>query len=397
MKKLIAALLAAVTVFALCSCTISRKTDAADKTTAPAETSVPSYTYDDPVIPTKDFMYIDGVEKVPEWVLSLDGRKIGFSEFRHFYVQTVYNIEYDLSVEEKKTYWNEETETEALNKALAALIVSNASDDYAAKNGFALTEEEIADFNQRLDSTIEQMGEEYMKNYYDEYFQNEESLRLLTLRSMLNQKIFYSFYDAESGTKLWDDAKIDEYVKNSPVYSGNTLAEYAENNFYRCKHVLIKFPDGADDAAKAACLAKAEEVRAKAVAGEDFDALIKDYGEDPGMTHYTEGYTFNSSGYTPSSGGTMVTEFTVGTTSLEIGGISEPILTTYGYHVIKRLPLNEDAINEAKTLILYGSRNFTGAYDDEFQEWFDGVSEAYDPEVVWNEDVKPFIAHDKVF
>ena len=38
--------------------------------------------------------------------------------------------------------------------------------------------------------------------------------------------------------------------------------------------------------------ALAEEIYQKAISGEDFDSLIAEYGEDPGMETYPNGYVF---------------------------------------------------------------------------------------------------------
>jgi len=74
---------------------------------------------------------------------------------------------------------------------------------------------------------------------------------------------------------------------------------------------------------------KAEELLARALAGEDFAALIQTYGEDPGMAHYTEGYTFVR--------GDMVSSFEEATIALEIGEISGLVWSDFGIHIIKRV------------------------------------------------------------
>jgi len=63
--------------------------------------------------------------------------------------------------------------------------------------------------------------------------------------------------------------------------------------------------------------------------GEDFDALVAAYGEDPGMRDNPEGYVFIE--------GAMVTEFFEATRIMEIGEISAPVLSEFGFHIIKRV------------------------------------------------------------
>lgn len=103
---------------------------------------------------------------------------------------------------------------------------------------------------------------------------------------------------------------------------------YAEN-YMSAKHVLVSFDGRTQKEAKKII----DEVLAKAKKGSDFDALIEEYGEDPGMKSYPEGYVFTK--------GEMVKEFEDGTLALKDNQISPVIETSYGYHIIKRMPLPE--------------------------------------------------------
>jgi len=78
----------------------------------------------------------------------------------------------------------------------------------------------------------------------------------------------------------------------------------------------------------------AQEILARAHAGEDFDMLIQTYGEDPGMEANPEGYSFIS--------GVMVPEFEAATRALAIGEISGLVPSQFGYHIIKRVEPNPD-------------------------------------------------------
>ncbi|MGN1059865.1 MAG: peptidylprolyl isomerase, partial [Clostridia bacterium] len=87
----------------------------------------------------------------------------------------------------------------------------------------------------------------------------------------------------------------------------------------------------AAEAYKAEQKAKAAEVLEKAKAGADFDALVKEYGEDPGMESSPDGYTFTK--------GSMVAEFEDAAFALGVGEISDLVETTYGWHIIKKYEL----------------------------------------------------------
>lgn len=137
--------------------------------------------------------------------------------------------------------------------------------------------------------------------------------------------------------------------------------EYFKNHYLRAKHVLITVDDDTDDAT---AKAKAEEVLEKAKNGEDFDALIKEYGEDPGMAGSPEGYVFTD--------GTMVQEFEDGTKSIQPGELTL-VKTSYGYHVIQRLDLEESteyfarAYNSVVDEIDSVAAN--GLFEEQLEKW----------------------------
>lgn len=82
--------------------------------------------------------------------------------------------------------------------------------------------------------------------------------------------------------------------------------------------------------------ATAEEVLAKAKAGEDFETLANEYTADSGVTYY-----INDDGETL-DGATMVSEFTEAAVALEDGEISDIVQTDYGYHIIKCVTTNDE-------------------------------------------------------
>lgn len=127
------------------------------------------------------------------------------------------------------------------------------------------------------------------------------------------------------------------YMKKVSETTSLTKAECEDvyqENYVRAKHILIMATGENDTEA----LLLAEELYERAMNGEDFDALITEYGEDPGMAANPDGYVFTR--------GEMVKEFEDMAFSLDIGAISEPVKTAYGYHIIARLPLPEDGAEE---------------------------------------------------
>lgn len=156
-------------------------------------------------------------------------------------------------------------------------------------------------------------------------------------------------------TLLSSNAAFNAIMENSYGLNGEKLSDEDvlawanDNDYLRCKHILFltENDDGTDmtDEEKAEIRKEAEaaleELRALESDREAllarFDELMAD-ADDPGMTTFPDGYTFTS--------GQMVQEFEDGTRALEDYALSDIVESSYGCHIILRLPLDP----EGKTL-----------------------------------------------
>ena len=98
---------------------------------------------------------------------------------------------------------------------------------------------------------------------------------------------------------------------------------------------------GEDDTGEARAEAEAILAQLHAYVGDDFTGyfhtLMHEQSEDlGGLMGHPDGYLFMQ--------GQMVPEFYEGTRALELGGLSGVIETSFGYHIIHRLPVNYDAV-----------------------------------------------------
>lgn len=181
--------------------------------------------------------------------------------------------------------------------------------------GLSYTDEEKAANEKEKESVIGNFGgEDGYKEYLDSMGITDEFVDRMLNSNHAQEKIFA-------------DEVSDEKVRQN-----------FEDNYLRAKHILISTMDTStqekyDDAKIAEQKAKADELLKRAQGGEDFDALVKEYSEDPGSQSNPDGYYFTA--------GEMVPEFEDTTRSLGMDeiGMCE---STYGYHIIKRLPLEDD-------------------------------------------------------
>ncbi|HPC84232.1 MAG TPA: peptidyl-prolyl cis-trans isomerase [Thermoanaerobaculaceae bacterium] len=136
------------------------------------------------------------------------------------------------------------------------------------------------------------------------------------------------------------DSQIEQH------YSSH-LQDYRSEEEVRARHILVKLatPDPAGDEA---ALARASMIRREALKpGADFAALARQYSEDDGSKPGGGDLGF----FTRER---MVKEFSDAAFALEPGGISEPVKSQFGYHVIKveeRRPAAQRPLEEVREQI----------------------------------------------
>jgi peptidyl-prolyl cis-trans isomerase C len=104
--------------------------------------------------------------------------------------------------------------------------------------------------------------------------------------------------------------------------------EQAPGQRVRARHILLTYPEGAEEAARDSVRALAEELRARAEAGEDFAALAQEHSQDPGSARDGGNLGWFERGR-------MVQPFEEAAFALAPGEVSEVVETPFGLHIIK--------------------------------------------------------------
>lgn len=175
------------------------------------------------------------------------------------------------------------------------------------------TQQKIADYKQ-------QVVDSYNGGYED--FLKENNLTDADIDTIIS----VTYYAEELQKKMGEKEFTDEEKR-----------EYFKENYRRAKHILISTKDmttnkDLPEDKQAEAKTKAEELLERAKNGEDFDALVSEYSEDPGSKSNPDGYVFTDN--------EMVPEFQDGVDSLKPGEFTL-VKSSYGYHVIERLALDE--------------------------------------------------------
>lgn len=198
----------------------------------------------------------------------------------------------------------------------------------------------------------QEVDEIFNKKEYIEYFKANYTFSLDTLRQIYYNDYIIQAYIEKLSTEA-DAATIEEYIK-----ANVTEGEELNMNEYDTSHILFSFKDTETGAAltdeqKAELKTKAEEVLAKAKAGEDFATLAKENSADTATATNGGQYKMYMDGYTVSAYSDAVAKMKAGEVYPEL------VESTYGYHIIKLNAINENGrVNNENERTAYANSLF---------------------------------------
>lgn len=165
--------------------------------------------------------------------------------------------------------------------------------------------------------------------------------------------------DIESNLKVQKllEPEITITEEEMKSYFDANKENFEQKEQVRARHILVDSED------------KAQEVRNKLLSGGDFAELAKEYSIDTSNKEQGGDLGFFSKG-------AMVAEFENAAFTLEIGKISEPIKTQFGYHIIKvdeKKAAKEAVFEDSKARIIkiLFNEKLPAAYDAWFQEKYE--------------------------
>ncbi len=168
-------------------------------------------------------------------------------------------------------------------------------------------------------------------------YKTEEKIKLRYLS--------FPYKAQEENITISDAQVLARYEKDKAAYQ---IPEQRQ-----ARQILFKTEENSSAKEQAAQLKKAEEILARARAGEDFATLAKTYSEDPaGKDTGGELGTF--------ARGRMIKEFDDAVFSMQPGAISDIIKTKFGYHIIqleKILPAVTQPLEEVRAAIVTQLKN----------------------------------------
>ncbi|MBO5670399.1 MAG: peptidylprolyl isomerase, partial [Clostridia bacterium] len=235
-----------------------------------------------------------------EYVFAFDhgdqttGDTVSYDEYRYY--QLLYKNYFDNGKEE---YWttNPEMKANVTDMYLREIRRNHAVQAECARYGISLSEGELLALDRKNAEFVAAFG------------------GLDTFREALDMYYMTEYFFAYQGEMETLYSKLDAYYReNGQILTNQAdIRAMLDTDAYVCaKHILIK-NDAGEDAAKN--LALAQDILSRLNNGEDFDTLMNQYNEDPGMKSEPNGYHFFR--------GEMVKSFEDAAFALEVGQISD--------------------------------------------------------------------------
>lgn len=311
-------------------------------------------------------------------IAQVNGEDILYNEFYDIYNYTLISKEIDPETEDEEelAYMKEIKE-----QILEDLITRKVMQQKMEADGYEITDEIMKEAEDSFNSMIEMIGlqmqlqaqfggdegaeEKDYKKEAEEYVAGELELMNMTkedyIKNMAEEIMANNYFEDLTKVVEASEEEIKSFYDKELEISktdGNGAIDLIKPAQTRVKHILVKIADedtgeyfnlytgGKFDEAEsfleeklAEIKPKAEEVLEKAKNGEDFEALIDEYGEDPGMEseEYKDGYLVDEMS-------NFELPFKEASLKLEEGEISDLVPTVYGYHIIKAYEKSEEKV-----------------------------------------------------
>lgn len=209
---------------------------------------------------------------------------------------------------------------EAAENTLAELKRLGAIFSVAAEYEVTLDKDDREEVGQNIESLVGSFeDDEDFDSALAEYNMTRELYTSLSQINMLETNLREYVIDEASGIIKSDDVTVESDIAQ---------------NFIAAKQILISNDDG-DDSEENRFLAN--DILAKLEAGEDFDALVEEYGEDENMdAQYGRYFTH----------GMFPDEFEEAALSLGEGELSGVIESDVGFHIILRMPIDDEYVED---------------------------------------------------
>ena len=253
--------------------------------------------------------------------VTVNGVDISNDEFFYWLSYYCYNAAYYGSFYGyDMDFSDEEIRQDMIDSTTDAVVYHAVLRQMCEKENVVPNETQLAEVQQQIDEN----GLDYLLKSYGV---TEPTLR----RIAEDNYLFTNYSDKKVGQP--SEADLEQYVSDNGIFS--------------VKHILLRTVDEnnnpLEDSEIAEKRTKAEDLLAQLKAADDleatFDTLMTENSEDTGLAYYPDGYTYDKDD-------SLVDGFREGVLALEPGQMSDIVETSYGYHILLRLPVDANSYHD---------------------------------------------------
>ncbi|MBQ9544770.1 MAG: peptidylprolyl isomerase [Clostridia bacterium] len=316
------------------------------------------------------YVLVGDEQVVPEYVLEIDGEKVGFDRYRYLFLNVCDRMTENVAEDQLSAFWNAENVAAVKKEVEDTLLREYALKKYASEKKLTLTKAEEEEVDDLVARVIDNLGTDEFNKSMNTLYLTRQLYRSLEAEQKLFQKI-YEYLFGENGDRALSDAEYKEMFKTKYICA---------------EHILIDYEVGEDRNSCSATLVKAQTVLAEAQ--ESFAAAMEKYSADEGYKDYPTGYYFTQDD--------VVSEFWNAASSLKPGEISQPVVTDEGVHIIRRLEPDEAQMNALKETVLWGKTTADGSfrpgvYSENFETFYKELGNRYSSKVRYNSRIEEYL------
>ena len=284
---------------------------------------------------------------------TIDGIDVDFMTFRYFYFETINQFaqNYNANID---TIRNTKGAFEDLLKQTVENIKNSRiiTEKLFKENNLTLSEDDKKKIEEDFESTKKTFSgeEDYKTQLLNAHLTEDifkQNLEYSRKKDIISSTLFTN--DGKYATKRADFRNIvkdtDKYACEThiwiPFYTGAEVDAETKKTYDTLtldkklkakQEAYTKLDDASKEKAKQAAKAKADEALKKALAGEDFNKLIQEYGWDATLANNNAGYYFSKDNTS------FPTELIQKAFSLKENEIAKDVVIheTYGYFIVKR-------------------------------------------------------------
>jgi foldase protein PrsA len=287
-------------------------------------------------------------EVADDVILTVNGEEVTRDIYNYYYLKQ--NLNYYMTMGEELASDDEsmiETNETIYDEIASAMLIT----EYAAEQGIEITDEEIEEEVATIDS------------YFSLYLGSDEDTINAYIESIyITPENFETLKEAEAIANI-SEAKVQESLEEGIEVTESDIENYFNDNIdsyntVSAMHILTEDEE----------LAQAIYEEAEGATQEEFEAMVTEYD---GADDILEASDLGAFTYE-----TMVESFSEAAFALDVGEVTGPVETDYGYHVIfvydkEELTLEDKSEEIESTLI---DEEVTTQYNDLITGLTDGAS-----------------------